>query len=77
MFVNGREIHKFKANDSNIVAAPLCRGNISKYWSVDNVKRTRFNGYVYDFSVDYDAIADDDILDIHKCLMKKSNMIRA
>ena len=77
MFVNGREIHKFKANDSDIVAAPLCLGNISKDWSVDNVKRTRFNGYVYDFSVDYDAIADDDILDIHKCLMKKSNMIRA
>ena len=77
LFVNGREIHKFKANYSDIVAAPLCLGNISKDWSVDNVKTTRFNGYVYDFSVDYDAIVVDDILDIHKCLMKKSNMIRA
>ena len=26
---------------------------------------------VFDFSVDYDAIAVDDILDIHKYLMKK------
>ena len=26
-------------------------------WSVDNMKKTRLNGYVYDFSVDYDAIA--------------------
>ena len=26
---------------------------------------------VYDFSVDYDAIAVDDILNIHKYLMKK------
>ena len=37
--------------------------------------RAAFNGCVYDFSVDYDAIAVDDILDIHKCLMKKNNFI--
>ena len=75
LFVNGTEINKFKANDSGIVATPLCLGNISKDWSVDNMKRTGFDGYVYDFSVDYDAIAVDDILDIHKYLMKKNNMI--
>ena len=75
LFVNGTEIIKFKAKDSEIVATPLCLGNISKDWSVDNMKRTGFNGYVYDFSVDYDAIAVDDILDIHKYLMKKNNMI--
>ena len=73
--VNGTEIHKFKAKDSEIVATPLCLGNISKDWSVDNMKDTGLNGYVYDFSVDYDAIAVDDILDIHKYLMKKNNMI--
>ena len=39
------------------------------------MKKTGFNGYVYDFSVDYDAIAIDDILDIHKYLMKKNNII--
>ena len=33
--------------------------------------QTGFNGYVYDFSVDYDATDFDDILDIHKYLMKK------
>ena len=75
LFLNGAENHKFKAKDSEIVATPLCLGNISKDWSVDNMKKTGFNGYVYDFSVDYDAIAVDDILDIHKCLMKKNNMI--
>ena len=32
------------------------------------------NGYVYDFSVDYDAIAVDDILDILKYLMEKNNI---
>ena len=75
LFVNGTEIYKFKAKDSEIVASPLCLGNISKDWSVDNMKKTGFNGYVYDFSVDYDAIAFDNILNIHKYLMKKNNMI--
>ena len=75
MFVNGTEIYTFKAKDSEIVAAPLCLGNISKDWSVDNMKKTGFNGYVYDFSVDHDAIAVNDILDIHKYLMKKNNTV--
>ena len=55
LFVNGTEIHKFKAKDSEIIAAQLCLGNISKDWSADNMNRTGFNGYIYDFSVDYDA----------------------
>ena len=71
LFVNGIEIYKFKAEDSEIVASPLCLGNISKDWLVDNMKRTGLNGYVYDFSVDYDAADVDDIKDIHKHLMKK------
>ena len=36
--------------------------NISKDWSVDNMKNTGLNGYVYDFNVDYDAITVADIL---------------
>ena len=39
LFVNGNEIHRFKAKDSEIVATPLCLGNISKHWSVDNMKK--------------------------------------
>ena len=70
LFVNGTEIYKFKAKDSEIVASPICLGNISKDWSIDNLKRTRSTGYIYDFSVDYDGIAVDDINDIHKYLMK-------
>ena len=66
---------KFKARDSDIVATPLCLGKISKDFSVDNMKKTGFNGYVYDFSVDYDAIAVDDILEIRKYLIKKNNNI--
>ena len=39
LFVNGKEIHKLKATDSAIAAALLCLGNVSKDWSVDNVKK--------------------------------------
>ena len=56
LFVNGKEVHKFKAKDSEIVATPLYLGNISKNWSIDNMKQTGLNGYVYDFSVDYSDI---------------------
>ena len=59
---------------AEIVATPLCLGNISKEFSVDIMKNTGLNGYVYDFSVDYDAIAVDDILDIHRYLMEKNNI---
>ena len=75
IFVNGTKIYKFKAKDSGIVATPLRLGNISKDWSVDNMKKTGFNGNVYGFSVDYDAVGVDDIKDIHKYLMKKNNII--
>ena len=39
LFVNGTEIYKFKVKDSEIVASPLCLGNISKDWSTDNMKK--------------------------------------
>ena len=61
MFFNGKETHKFKAKDSEIVATPSCLGSISKDWTVDNMKQTGLNGYIYDFSVDYGDTAVDDI----------------
>ena len=72
LFVNGTEICKFKAKDSEIAATPLCLGNISKDWSVDYMQKAGLNGYVYDFSVNYDAIAVNDIVYIHKYLMKNN-----
>ena len=46
LLVNGTEIYKFKANDSEIVATPLCLENISKVWSIDNMKKTGFPGTI-------------------------------
>ena len=39
------------------------------------MKDTGLNGYIYDFSVDYDATSVDDIKDTHKYLMKKNNIV--
>ena len=75
MFVNGTEIIKFKAKYTEIVAIPLCLGNISKDWSTDNMRKSSFTGYVYDFSVGYDAITVDNIKYIHKHLMKKNDIL--
>ena len=43
LFVNCTEIIKFKAKDSEIVATPLCLGEITKELSEDNMKKTGFN----------------------------------
>ena len=75
MLVNGTEIYKFKAKDSEIIASPVCLGNISKDWSTDNMRKSSFTGYVYDFSVGYDAIDANDFKYIHKYLMKKNNIV--
>ena len=37
--------------------------------------KTGLTGYVYDFSVDYNAITVYDIKDIHKYLMKKNHIV--
>ena len=39
------------------------------------MKKTGFNGYVYDISVDYDATDVNDIVEILKYLMKKNNSV--
>ena len=74
IFVIGVEIYKFKAKHSETNQAPLCLGNVSNSFLVDNMKKTRLYWYIYDFSIDYNSIGVDDILDIHKYLMKTHNM---
>ena len=75
LFVDGKEIHKFKAKDSEIEPYPLCPGSFSKDVEVGYMTASVFIGYVFDFSVDYGAIAVDGILDIHKYLMKKNGIV--
>ena len=39
LFVNEKEIYKFKAKNSKIVTTSLCLVNISKDWSTNNMKK--------------------------------------
>ena len=78
LFVNGKEIIKFKAKDSEIVASPLCLGNVSKDWSADNIEKAWLNGYIYEFNVDYWDMGGTNIpktmSSIHDYLMSKYGM---
>ena len=48
LFVIGKEIHKFTAKYHEIVPNNLCLGNVSKDFSASNMKKTGFNGQIYD-----------------------------
>ena len=73
MFINAKKIHQLIAKNPEIKRYPLCLGNISKEFSVDNMKKTGLNGYVYDFTVDYNTIDTSNIINIDEYLMKKHN----
>ena len=75
LFLNGKQIIKFKAKDS-IVAGSLCLGNISKGWWSSNMKKTGLNGYVYEFNVDYSNNNTKDAIPyVHKYLMSKYDIV--
>ena len=53
----------------------MCLRNILKDFTIDNMKKTGLNGYVYDLFVNHNIIDISNILDIHICLMKKHEII--
>ena len=63
LFVNGKEVTKFKAKDSKIKANQLTLGSISTSanLSSSDIEDSKLCGNVYDFSVDYSAITNDEI----------------
>ena len=64
--------HNFKAKNSEIKDYVLCLGNISKDFTINNLKKTGLKGVVKFFSVDFNLIDTNDILDIRKYLMKRT-----
>ena len=73
LFINGKELTKFKAKKSEIKANQLTLGSIDL--SSSDIEDSRLYGNVYDFSVDYSAISNDKIQDIHAYLMKKNGIV--
>ena len=74
LFLNATKTYQLKAKNSEIKQYPLSLGNISKDFTVNNMKKTGLDRYVYDFSVDYNIIDNCNIINIHKYLMKKLNI---
>ena len=79
LFVNGGEELKFKAKtfSDQVKQNLLCIGNLSSDWSSAISTNTRLYGNFYDFTVDYNPVNSvKTIYDIHRCLMKKHNVIQ-
>ena len=76
LFVNGKEVTKFKAKDSEIKASQLALGSISTSTNLSNsnIEDNKLYLNVSAFSVDYSAITSEEILDIHNYLMKKNSI---
>ena len=53
-FVDTVKIYQFIAKGSGIKPYPLCLGNNSKDFTLDDMKKTELKGIVKAFSVDYD-----------------------
>ena len=74
LYVNGKEIFKFKANNKNVnFLTQFGLGSISNGFIATESKEVSLNGNVFDFSVSYNSIDKSDVLDIHKYLMTRIN----
>ena len=71
-FVNATKIYQFKAKNSEIKDYALCLGKISKDFTINNMKINGIRRVVNFFSVYFNPIDTNDILDIHKYLMKRT-----
>ena len=87
LFVNGQKVTQFKAKDSMInnqntraltlgtLTTPSYPSVANNRLSPKNINDTKLYRNVYEFSVDYSAISNENILEIHKYLMKKNGLI--
>ena len=75
LFVNGKEIFKFKTDNKNVnFPTQFCLRSISNRFSATECKEVSLKRNVYDFSVDYNSIDQSDIWNIHKYLMASNNI---
>ena len=75
LFVNGKEIFKFKADNKNVnFPTRFCLESISDRFDDIESKEESLNRNANDFSVDYNSTDKSDILKIHEYLMAKNNI---
>ena len=74
MFVNGKEIIKFKAKSKSVnLRTRFCLGSISDGFIATEPREVPLNGNVYNFLLDYNSIDKSDLLNIYKYLMTKNS----
>ena len=75
LFINGKEIFKFIADNKNVkFPTQFCLGSISDGFRATESKEISLNGNLYNFSVDYNFIDISYLLNIHENLMNRNNI---
>ena len=75
LFVNGKEIITFKADNKDVnFATRFCLGRILDGFSATEFSEIYLSGNVYDFSVDFNSINKSEILNLQRYLMTKNNI---
>ena len=72
LFVNATKVYQFKATTSEIKDYALSLGKISKDFTINKTTKTILKGFVTFFSVGFNPMDNNDILDLHKYLMIKT-----
>ena len=72
LFVNATKVYQFKAKNSEIKDYALFLGNVLKDFTINDMKKAGLKGVVKFCSFDFNPIDTNDILDIHKYLMKRT-----
>ena len=76
MFVNGKEIFKFKADNKNVnFSTQFSLASVSNGFSTHVPKEVFLHGNVYDFSADYNSTDKSYLLNIHKYLQNIHKII--
>ena len=75
MFVNWKEIFKFKADNKSVnFPTQFHVGSMSNGFSATESREVSLNGNVYNFSLDYNSVNKSDMLSFHKYLTNKNDI---
>ena len=75
LFVNRREIYKFKASNKNVnFPSQFCLGTIPNKFDYIDSEEVSLKGNVYDFQADYNALHKSSILNIYIYLIGKNSI---
>ena len=72
LFVNDRKICQFQAKSSKVKDYAPSLGNISEAFTIDKVETRGLKGVVKCFSVDFNPIDINSVLDVYKYLMNRT-----